>query len=75
MVVMGWKELDASWRGVIISGTISFISLLGLLFYIVFIVGGIVSFAVWVSIAVLTSVKLIWGVVFGYLLGSFFGKK
>lgn len=71
---MGWSGLSNSWKGAVIGGATFLISVVGLLVYILLSLGGLISAVSLFPIAILVSIKLVWGVVAGYVIGSIFKK-
>ena len=72
---MWWKNLNNTWKGVIIGGVTFFLSIFGMIFYIFYFLGGVITMAALNSLAILACVKLTWGLTSGYFIGSLFGKK
>lgn len=71
---MRWKDISVSRKGAVIGGVASIVSVFGVVYYILFILGGVVSITFLFVVAGLTFVKLVWGVLFGFLVGSLFDK-
>ena len=69
---MGWTNLTYSWKGVIVGGVTALISSFVLAIYLFFSMGRVFNMGFLNLVVSFAIIKLAWGFIFGYIIGSFF---
>lgn len=69
---MGWSYFSYPWKGAVIGIVTALISSILMVFYLLVSLEGVVGKDFLTLVAFLTLIQLVWGAVFGYMIGSFF---